>query len=174
MYVCGEGPVRGKLARELHKDGLEIITRSNGGIEMIAREFLSEFQKTRDAFDWKYVESNRIRGFLKSGDSGEAFDPITATLFVTEKTGGKGAHPGEALGLSPTDIEAIRDAANDDIWKSVDDQLALDGYAAWFRDGIALAVGLEPDEVPQTAPDQGEIATLVSVESVFDSEPQHV
>ena len=166
----------GQFAENWHancmKDGGEIITRRNGGIEMIAREFLSEFQKTRDAFNWKYVEKNRIRGFLKSGDLGEAFDPITATLFVTEKTGGKGSNPGEVLGLSPTDIEAINDAANDVIWKSVDDQLALDGYAAWFRDEIALVVGLELDKVPQSAPDQGQIATLVSVESVFDSEPQ--
>ena len=37
------------------------------------------FRKTQNAFVWKYIQDNRIRGFLKSGDIGEAFDPISAT-----------------------------------------------------------------------------------------------
>jgi len=32
------------------------------------------------------------------------------------------------------------------LWKKVDDEMVLDGYVEWLRDGIALAVGLEPSE----------------------------
>ena len=141
---------------------------------MIAIEFLNEFRKTQDVFDWKYIENGQIQGFLKSGAIAEAFDPISATVFINNPTNHHVAEPGKALGLSPTDVEAINDAANGSIWKSVDGELALDGYAAWLRDEIAVAADLEPCEVPQSAPTRDWVAAVVSVDSVLEAEPQHV
>lgn len=124
---------------------------------MVAREFLAEFRKTRILFTWKYVENDQIRGFLKTGETDAAFDPIAASLFVRS-----GRVPselqlrsaGDLLGLSAIDIDAIQDAAADRLWKYVDDQLVLDGYSEWFRGEIALAVDLEPEDVPQSVPNQ--------------------
>ena len=124
---------------------------------MVAREFLAEFRKTRILFTWKYVENDQIRGFLKTGETDAAFDPIAASLFVRS-----GRVPselqlrsaGDLLGLSAIDIDAIQDAAADRLWKYVDDQLVLDGYSEWFRGEIALAVGLEPEDVPHSVPNQ--------------------
>lgn len=154
-------------------DAGEINTGGLGG-HMIAIEFLSEFRKTQDVFNWKYVENGQIRGFLKSGEIAEAFDPIAATLFINRQTNHQVSDPGEALGLSVTDSEAINDAANGSIWKSLDGKLALDGFAAWLRDEIALAVDLEPCEVPQATPTQLTGTAVNAVESLLEPEPQHV
>ena len=140
---------------------------------MIAIEFLSEFRKTQDVFNWKYVENGQIRGFLKSGEIAEAFDPIAATLFINNQTKHPVSDPGEARGLSATDSEAINDAANGSIWKSLDGELALDGFAAWLRDEIALAVDLEPREVPQSTPTHLTGTAVNLVESLLEPEPQH-
>jgi len=116
---------------------------------MVAREFLAELEKTREAFVWQYLHDNRIRGFLKNDRTRTAFDPIAAVAFV--KSGqavGKAetALAAEKMGLSVSDVFAIQDAADDMLWKQMDGQTVLDGYCEWLRDGIALATGLEPYE----------------------------
>ena len=134
---------------------------------MVAREFLAEFRKTRILFTWKYVENDQIRGFLKTGETDAAFDPIAALLFarsgrVPSDLQLKSA--GDLLELSAIDIDAIQDAADDRLWKYVDDQLVLDSHSEWFRAEVALAAGLEPEEAPRSVPDP----TAVQVVDDFD------
>ncbi len=142
---------------------------------MIATEFLNEFRKTQNAFVWKYIQDNRIRGFLKSGDIGEAFDPISATLIICDRADGQNTEPGQLLGLSAADIEAVNDAADGRIWKSVDGELVLDGYIAWLRDEIVAAADLEPEDLPQFTPSPATVTALTSsIETAPETAPQHV
>ncbi len=141
---------------------------------MKAVEFLSEFRKTQDVFDWQYVGNSQIRGFLKSGGTGEAFGPISATLFVNNHSDCHGSDSGEALGLSLTDIEAINDAANGNVWKAVDGEMALDGYAAWLREEMAAIVDLEPAAVPQPSPTPVTVNPEIRTEPVIEAETQEV
>jgi hypothetical protein len=116
---------------------------------MEAREFLVELQKTQDQFHWEYLPDHCIRGYLKTDKTRHPFHPMTALVFVESgellRSGGE-EKAGELLGLSALDSSAIREAADDLLWKKIDDEMVLDGYVEWFRDGIALAVGLEPSE----------------------------
>jgi hypothetical protein len=133
----------------------------NGGVHMVAKEFLKAFAETTDDFTWEYVERDRIRGFLKSGDIGRAFDPIEAMLFSGRQRERHAVDTIESLGLSTVDREAIVDAANGNIWKTEEGQPVLDGYAAWFREGLCLAAGMELEELPSCAPREDQIQTLV-------------
>lgn len=115
---------------------------------MVVREFLAELEKTQATFVWQYLHDNRIRGFLKSDGTRTAFDPIAAVALVRN---GQTARPDDAnseqeVMLSASDVAAIKDAADDMLWKQIDGQTVLDGYCEWLRDGIALATGLEPYE----------------------------
>jgi hypothetical protein len=116
---------------------------------MKVRDFLAELERTRDAFVWQYLHDNRIRGFLKMDGTRTAFDPIAAVVMV--RSGEVVADEAmtkrsAAMGLSESDSRAIRDAADDMLWKQVEGETVLDGYCEWLRDGIALATGLEPYE----------------------------
>jgi hypothetical protein len=116
---------------------------------MKVRDFLAELERTRDAFVWQYLHDNRIRGFLKMDGTRTAFDPIAAVVMV--RSGEVVADEAmtkrsAAMGLSEADSRAIRDAADDMLWKQVEGETVLDGYCEWLRDGIALATGLEPYE----------------------------
>ena len=116
---------------------------------MEAREFLVGLENTQDVFHWEYLHDNRIRGYLKTDSTRTPFHPISAVAQVEsgEILGhGEEAHAAELLGLSALDFSAIQEAADDMLWKKVDDEMVLDGYVEWLRDGIALAVGLEPSE----------------------------
>ena len=116
---------------------------------MMARDFLIDLTDTCDLFSWEVQPRNsRIRGSLKTGETRVPFDPITALAFL--KSGrafaqGDWLRAGRMLGLSGADSDSIIDAANNKLWKYVDDDLALDGYAEWLRAQIISAVGLEPE-----------------------------
>lgn len=116
---------------------------------MKVREFLAELERTRDAFVWQYLHDNRIRGFLKMDGARTAFDPIAAVVMVKSGrtvSGEEMTARADAMGLSDSDAHAIRDAADDMLWKQFEGETVLDGYCEWLRDGIALATGLEPYE----------------------------
>lgn len=115
---------------------------------MQVREFLAELEKTQSTFVWQYLHDNRIRGFLKTDGTRTAFDPIAAVALVKSGQTARFENGDIAreVGLSPFDVAAINDAADDMLWKQVDGQTVLDGYCEWLRDGIALATGLEPYE----------------------------
>ena len=135
---------------------------------MVASEFLAEFRNTQDLFTWKYVEEDQIRGFLKTQETDAAFDPIAALLFARDgriPSELQRNNAGKLLGLSAADLEAIQNAAADTLWKYVDDQLVLDGYSEWFRGEIALVVGLELDEAPQSVPNQAAVSADPMLES---------
>ena len=116
---------------------------------MVSRDFLADLRSTCDLFSWEVQPQNsRIRGALKTGETRVAFDPVTALAFL--KSGrafaqGDWLRAGRMLGLSENDSDAIIDATGNKLWKYVDDDLALDGYAQWLRAEIISAVGLEPE-----------------------------
>ena len=147
---------------------------------MVAKEFLSELKETREVFSWEFQERNRrIRGFLKTGETRAAFDPISALAFT--KSGrafaqGDWLRAGTMMGLSETDCAAIIDSANNRLWKYVDDQLALDGYDEWLRAELISSVGLESEyDLDLSTPTEETAFTFdgESFPSSVEAEPQH-
>ena len=147
---------------------------------MVAKEFLSELNETHEVFNWQYGDrSQQIRGFLKTGETRVPFDPIAALAFV--KSGrafaqGDWLRAGTMLGLSERDCDAIIDAANNRLWKYVDDKLTLDGYDEWLRTELVGAVGLEPefDADPSIPNEDASIVDTVTHRPTAAGQPQHV
>jgi len=140
---------------------------------MLVREFLTELERTQDAFVWQYLHDNRIRGFLRMDRTRTAFDPITAVATlrtgVTVREVDRDRVAG-VMGLAGSDVAAINDAADDMLWKQVEGQTVLDGYCEWLRDGIALATGLEPyDPEPETAAHATSLGLELVVQSAIDT-----
>jgi hypothetical protein len=146
---------------------------------MVAKEFLSELKEAREVFSWQFQERNQqIRGFLKTGETRAAFDPIAALAFT--KSGrafaqGDWLRAGTMLGLSEDDCAAIIDSANNRLWKYVDDQLVLDGYDEWLHAELISAVGLEPEFDFDLSTPTEETAFIYAGESIpspVEAEPQ--
>ena len=111
---------------------------------MVSRDFLADLRGTCDLFSWEVQQNRRILGSLKTGETLVAFDPITALAFL--KSGcafaqGDWLRAGRMLGLSENDSDAIIDATGNKLWKYVDDDLALDGYAEWLRPRLSALSG---------------------------------
>lgn len=115
---------------------------------MTAKEFLNELSSTQKSFCWEYLEDGAIRGWLRSKKRATAFDPVTAVLFSRDRRDASGTDRALAalrLGLSASDTAAIRDAVDGAIWKRVDGEVALDGYAVWLREEICCRLSLDAD-----------------------------
>ncbi len=147
---------------------------------MVARDFLTDLKDTCDLFSWEVQPRNRhLRGSLKTGETRVPFDPITALAFV--KSGrafaqGDWLRAGRMLGLSENDSDAIIDAANNKLWKYVENDTALDGYAEWLRAEIINAVGLEPEfeSAPILSEDTLPETAQPTAGRQRDAEPAHV
>ena len=147
---------------------------------MVPRDFLIGLIDTCDLFSWEVQPRNsRIRGSLKTGETRVIFDPITALAFL--KSGrafaqGDWLRAGRMLGLSGSDSDAIIDAANNKLWKYVDDDLALDGYAEWLRAEIISAIGLDPEfgSEPILSDDTLAETARPNAGRQLDAEPVHI
>ncbi len=147
---------------------------------MVAKDFLTDLRDTCDLFSWEVQPRNRhLRGALKTGETRVPFDPITALAFV--KSGrafaqGDWLRAGRMLGLSENDSDSIIDAANNKLWKHVENETALDGYAEWLRAEIISAVGLEPEFESEPILSEDDLAETAQPTAgrQREAEPAHV
>ncbi len=146
---------------------------------MVAREFLNELRQVRDAFRWEFRgDIDQIRGFLRTGETGTSFNPITALAFI--RSGRAFAHgdwlrASRIIGLTETDADAIVDAANNCLWTYIDDELVLNAYNEWFRTELIEAIGLESDfDLPAEAVELETLVEVIAAANVAEAELHHV
>ena len=146
---------------------------------MVAREFLNELRQVRDAFRWEFRgDIDQIRGFLRTGETGTSFNPITALAFI--RSGRAFAHgdwlrASRIVGLTETDADAIVDAANNCLWTYIDDELVLNAYNEWFRTELIEAIGLESDlDLPAEAVELETPVEVIAAANVAEAELHHV
>ena len=146
---------------------------------MVARESLNELRQVRDAFRWEFRgDIDQIRGFLRTGETGTSFNPITALAFI--RSGRAFAHgdwlrASRIVGLTETDADAIVDAANNCLWTYIDDELVLNAYNEWFRTELIEAIGLESDfDLPAEAVELETPVEVIAAANVAEAELHHV
>lgn len=108
-------------------------------------ELISEMRAAREFFEWILCgEARVIRGFLKTGETGMPFGPITALCLL--KTGllfddAHALEAGAAIGLSGRDASDIIGASGNRI-EGKDSK--PDPYKEWLRRQMIFALGLQP------------------------------
>jgi hypothetical protein len=124
---------------------------------MIAKEFLTELEKIRDAFHWKLVADThwhqerrskprlRIRGTCKNGPEG-LFEPIGALCYIRTGrhfTDDAWLEAATTIDLSLMDASDLIAAADDRAWTDASDGRKPSEYVQRLRARLAAAVGLE-------------------------------